>query len=56
MCPLLQTFPRWFPLASHKSGRKYPLPPEEFPFVFPASAHPYGVVLSQETFKDHFRL
>ena len=35
-------------------ARKYPLPPWEFAFAIPSSVHPYGVVLSGQTFEDHF--
>ena len=36
------------------SARKDPLPPGEFAFTIPSSSHPYGVVLSGQTFEDHF--
>ena len=35
-------------------ARKYQLPSGEFAFAIPSSVHPYGVVLSGQTFEDHF--
>jgi len=35
-------------------ARKYPLPAGESTFAIPTSAHPYRVILSGQSFEDHF--